>query len=234
MTSFRTLTHIASVSALLSLALPTAQAQTNLLANGDFSSGNTGFSTGYIFSSGSDPGPGTYTVGANPHNFNGGGGSYGDHTTGGGLMLIVDGSQTANVPVWSQTISELPSNAYTFSFFVSSWGEFGSSTEAYDPASLQVLVNGVAVGPVILTPSTIGVWEKQTFTLPSLSTSTASISLVDLNTDFVGNDFALDDFKLNGAPVPEASSSISLGVLLALGVSACAFACKRKAVSAAV
>lgn len=215
---------------ILGLAVKPAQAQANLIVNGNFSSGNTGFSTGYSVRNSGDPGPGSYTVGANPHDFNAGGGSYGDHTTGGGLMLIADGSQTANVPVWSETLAVAPSSAYSFSFFVSSWGEFGSATQAYDPASLQVFVNGVAVGPVIFTPSSIGVWENHTLLLSPFSTPTALISLVDLNTDFVGNDFALDDFKLNAVPVPEASSLISFGLILALGLGI-VVARKRKAAS---
>src|SRR5215831_13312357 len=53
----------------------------NLVVNGDFSLGNTGFTSGYVFTSDTTP-EGTYCVDTNPHNCHPGGASYGDHTSG--------------------------------------------------------------------------------------------------------------------------------------------------------
>src|SRR5207302_998954 len=87
--------------------------------NGNFSSGNTGFTSGYGFG---PTGGGHYTVGSNPKTWNSFLSSYGDHTTGSGLMLIADGSGTANTSVWSESIAVTPSTQYTFRFWASSNG----------------------------------------------------------------------------------------------------------------
>ena len=44
------------------------------------------------------------------------------YTTGTGLMLIVDGSATANTQVWSESIAVVPNSQYTFSFYSASCG----------------------------------------------------------------------------------------------------------------
>ena len=62
----------------------------NLLTNGDFSAGNTGFTSQYTYSPGNLLHEGTYTVDNNPHNDSIYGASFGDHTTGKGLMLIAN------------------------------------------------------------------------------------------------------------------------------------------------
>ena len=60
-----------------------AQTSQNLVINGDFKSGNHGFTTGYAF--GDVSVPGTYFIGPNPSTAQGAFGDWcncGDHTTG--------------------------------------------------------------------------------------------------------------------------------------------------------
>ena len=97
----------------------------NLITNGDFQSGNVGFTTDYNFSPG-DIGPAqSYDVVANPafsrpNDLNAI--SYFDHTLGtvDGLMMAVNGAAVPNVLVWSQTLTVTPNTDYDFSLWASS------------------------------------------------------------------------------------------------------------------
>ena len=66
-----------------------AKADVNLVANGDFSLGNTGFTSQYVYTTNLFP-EDTYVVGDNPNHFHPQGANFGDHTTGTGLMLIAN------------------------------------------------------------------------------------------------------------------------------------------------
>lgn len=63
----------------------------NLIANPSFSLGNTGFTSSYTYTTNLWP-EGTYYIGANPTTYHSSFASCGDHTTGTGLMMIVNGS----------------------------------------------------------------------------------------------------------------------------------------------
>jgi hypothetical protein len=143
---------------------------------------------------------GVYAIVSDPYRWHTLATSYGDHTTGSGLMMAVNGATIANQIVWSQTVSVSQNTTYTFSGWVSSW--FSAS-----PAVLEIRVNGNAIGTVTA-PSTTGVWQPFSFTWLSGSSTTAVLSIVDLNTDYTGNDFALDDLSF----VPEPGSLPSLGI----------------------
>ncbi|RYE14520.1 MAG: PKD domain-containing protein, partial [Sphingobacteriaceae bacterium] len=83
-------------------------ADSNLLVNGNFAQGNTGFSSAYTYSNVGNN-SGQYYVGTNAGNWlNNGIACNADHTTGTGNMLLVNGSTTANTQIWSQTVSVVP------------------------------------------------------------------------------------------------------------------------------
>ena len=63
----------------------------NLIVNGDFSAGNTGFQSQYTYNATSVVNETVYTVGPNPADFSPYVASFGDHTSGSGLMMIVNG-----------------------------------------------------------------------------------------------------------------------------------------------
>lgn len=169
----------------------------NLVTNGDFSLGNTGFTTDYGY--GSIGGDGFCLVGDNPHNHHGGGADFPDHTTGTGLMLLANGHATAGKAVWSQTISVTAGASYVFSGWAASWG--GGGKDSY-PASLVVEINGVAVGEALQLPSTGGQWVQWTIEWNSGSATTATIRIVDAQTNWYGNDFAIDDLSFGGPQTP--------------------------------
>jgi len=99
--------------ALFLCAVPVAADGPNLILNGDFEAGNTGFTTDYNYV---DPGntgswtlgpPYTYTVSTDPHLYHSAWTSFGDHTTGNGtMMMIVNGSSNGEPPevVWAEEV----------------------------------------------------------------------------------------------------------------------------------
>jgi len=180
-----------------------AQASSNLIFNGDFELGNTGFSTDYTHSPATGVPEGVYAILNNPaFGWHPQAASYYDHTTGtsSGKMMAVNGAIYPGKIVWSQTVSVSANTTYIFSGWVSSW--FPES-----PAQLEISVNSTPIGTVTA-PSTTGVWQQFSFTWFSGSSTSAVLSIVDLNTDSSGNDFALDDLSF----VPEPGSLLALGV----------------------
>src|SRR5262245_25356363 len=76
----------------------------NLIINGDYESGNSGFTSSYAYSPGDLRRDTVYDILRNPSSAHSIGVSFGDHTTGSGLMMAVNGSVAGNVTVWSQTV----------------------------------------------------------------------------------------------------------------------------------
>jgi hypothetical protein len=176
----------------------------DLLVNGNFESGNTGFTTGYNFSNGT--GIGTqrvYDILTNPYPAHPSAASYGDHTTGTGLMMAVNESTTPNVLVWAETVAVVPNSDYVFLAFISSWVSAA-------PSQLDVRFNGASIG-TISAPATTAVWVPFSANWNSGSATSATIELRNLTNADVGGDFALDDIILTGpepAAVPEPSMLI--------------------------
>ncbi|HEX5227738.1 MAG TPA: hypothetical protein VFW44_08510 [Bryobacteraceae bacterium] len=181
------------------------------IVNGNFSGGNTGFSSGYTFGDVSNPA--TYTIGTNPSTVPGAFMDWttmGDHTTGTGNMFIANGGASASTPVWSETVTVSPNTSYVFSF----WGMTVSSS---NPASLVLQVNGTVTGAA-QTFGAIGVWQNFTVGFNSGSGSSVTLTLLDNNTGSGGNDFALDDISLNsgapaGTPAPSSLTLVGVGLL---------------------
>ncbi len=173
------------------LAIP-APAHRNLIVNGDFSAGNKGFKSGYTMATdlGSE---GSLVVGRNPHDFHAGGASFGDHTSGKGLMLLLNGSPTPDTAVWEETLKVQPNRAYSFGFWAASWGQFGEPNTDPSPAKLVVTVNGKQLGGVFGVYPRDGAWTKFVGVWKSGTASSATIRIVDQNLEGVGNDFAIDD-----------------------------------------
>jgi cysteine-rich repeat protein len=161
----------------------------NLVINGDFESGNTDFYSEYIYSPGYLWPEGTYDVLSDPAHAHGLAVSFGDHTSGAGLMMAVNGeNQIAGLTVWSQVVPVAPHRDYLLSAWVATWSD-------YPPAELQFLVNDVLVGS-FTAPVSPGIWEEFSATWSSGSNTTATIRIVDSNMDASGNDFTLDDLSL--------------------------------------
>ena len=165
-------------------------AGSNLVVNGDFSSGATGFTSSYVPGTGGSFGPlsnaGEYLVTTNPSLAHTLFASFGDHTTGTGQMMVINGASAANVSLWCQSITVQPNTLYDFSTWV-------ATAYAQSPAVLQFSINSVLLSTAFTAPSSTGIWSQFHTTWFSGSNSTANICIVNQNTAFNGNDFVLDD-----------------------------------------
>jgi hypothetical protein len=170
----------------------------NLITNGDFEAGNKAFSSEYTASDSTQP-EGTYTVGRDPVQHHPGAASYADHTSGKGLMMIVNGAPAAGRTVWEQTVRVDKNRVYDFSAWAASWGKAHDNEEP-SPAHLKFFINGVAVGEVLVLSEKDGRWSRFSSVWNSGSNSSASLTIVDLNIDAFGNAFSLDDLQFVPRP----------------------------------
>jgi hypothetical protein len=182
-----------------------ASAATNLIVNGDFEAGNTGFMSDYVYDVPTYD-QGEFSISTNPINVHPSWSSFGDHTTGTGNMLIVNGDDNPNAKVWyQQNIAVTPFTTYNFS------GWF-TSTYPESPAQLAFSINGTDLGPVFTLSATPGQWQQFSGTWNSGANNTASIAaLVNRNVAYSGNDFAGDDFSLTAVPEPSAWALMIIG-----------------------
>lgn len=188
---------------ILSIAVLSVVAAANAqIVNGDFEAGDSGFSSDYSVGSLYDPA--VYGVGTDPSLFHGAWASFGDHTSGSGNMLIVNGGMDASVDFWKSSAS-LATGTYELSFYA-------TSTYPESPAKIQLLVNGSMVGDTgTLSPAT-GEWTKYSFAFTA-SSGMNSFSLRDLDTHFSGNDFAVDDISVQAVPEPASMAALGVGAL---------------------
>ncbi len=189
----------------ISILAANAAMGANLIFNGDFEQGYTGFNTGYVYDATAFP-DGKYSITNNPKNNHPFYADYHDHTTGAGNMLLANGALTANVAVWEQTVSISTNTNYEFSFWVSTANEYEPLIDI-NPADLEYFINGVSIG-TISPPYQYGVWIQESANWLSGSSTTATIRIVDTDINGWGNDFALDDIRL----VPEPATLLLLGL----------------------
>ncbi len=182
----------------------------NLIDNGDFSSGNTGFLTDYVYYTPNNPSgiQRAYGIVTNANNWESGFSSCTDHTSGSGNMMVVDGSliNSGNDKVWCKTVAIIPNQTYNFSYWI-------QTVATPNFATIEVRFNGVSLGGV-QAPITTCNWIQRLYTWNSGSTTSVEICLYDMTTDLAGNDFALDDFSLVGPPV---TCSLSKSAIVTVG-----------------
>lgn len=202
----------------------------NVVTNGNFSSGNSGFTSEYTYRYVGQNGlgnpccgvlsaEGTYAVNTNPRNVHTNFSSFGDHTSGSGQMFIVNGSPTNNVIAWTQNIPVIANTDYVFSVWV-------TSASPANPAQLQFSINGNQLGTTIIPAGTAdGTWQYFTTTWNSgnVSGNNIPIALVNKNTVANGNDFAIDDIVF--APVYRQNINVTLNPIPVLTLTPSAEAC---------
>ena len=168
----------------------------NDAVNGDFEAGNTGFVSEFVYSPGNITPASTYDVVTDPNNSHPSAISFSDHTTGNGLMLAVNGSTDTESVFWSQGVTVTPNTEYEFTLWTATWASNGLG------GTLRLRINAADVGAPFESPmSTDGNWQKTTLAWNSGSSDFAMLELVNLSSQFSGNDFAVDDISF--APVKE-------------------------------
>lgn len=159
----------------------------NLISNPDFEGGNIGFDSEYPYSDRIFT-QGLYGVASSAAELNG---IYftdcPDHTTGQGLMMVVDGSPFEGQKVWCQEVSVQPHTQYVFSTWL-------SSVRADNPAELQFSINEKPLGQIFTAVESVCQWRQFYELWQSEEATFAEICIINKNEDRNGNDFALDDF----------------------------------------
>ncbi len=175
----------------------------NLLTNGDFELGNTGFGTTYAYNTGTY---GRYVITNNPSSvdatyfINGT-----DHTPSPGTqMMVVDGAETTGAIIWSQTIAVNPNTAYQFSYYAENINKTGNANYA----KLQLYVNNVPVGPINTLSATT--WSQYLCNVNSGTSTSLQLTLINTFIGGSGNDFGLDDMVFE--QVFQVSSTVPLTV----------------------
>lgn len=162
---------------------------TELVVNGDFQNGFTGFTSDYRDST-STWNEGTFAINTSPQNTHPGFFPCSDHTGNGGRMMVCNGTGTPNAVVWSQTINVTPFTEYEFSCWV-------ANVLANAPVlpTLQFSINGQLIGPPFTSNQLQCDWGQFFTTWESDTSSSAVITIVNQTTSQNGNDFAIDDIS---------------------------------------
>ncbi len=197
-----------TISSPSSIWLQVGNITSNLVVNGDFEAGNTGFSSSYIYGTGGSYGllsnEGQFAVVTSPvlshNNFS----NCADHTPVGiGNMLVANGSGVPNSSVWCQTVSVTPNTNYLFS----TW--FMNALNDFNVSDLQFYINNVQIGSVFSTSPNGCIWEEFNEVWNSGVSLTADLCIRNQNTTIGGNDFALDDITFQAVCIQYDSIQIS-------------------------
>ncbi|HRI61066.1 MAG TPA: HYR domain-containing protein, partial [Saprospiraceae bacterium] len=163
---------------------------TELVTNSDFSLGNTGFTSEYIYG---NMGYGHYWVTDNPLVYNPQWNIPNDHSpTADNMMMLFDGDVNSTFPLlWQQSVPVEPNKDYTFQF----WAAMAYFAA---PPVIEVKINGVVQGTFTLQGGSqwVGVWQPFSLNINSAAATSLTIEMKNLNIAALGNDFAFDDISL--------------------------------------
>lgn len=216
-------------------ALPVSD---NLVSNGSFEAGNSQFASGYAFAPASNTTEGQYTVRTDPSGWNPYFISTGDHTSGTGQMMVVNGSPESGAVVWSSEKIAVTSNTnYFFEAFVKNVCCTDSYTGSNSASSLEFslkLSDGtvVSLGTITTNLDKPPTWQGLSTQYDSLDfNGFVVLSLINQNTIRAGNDFAIDDIYFgtqSTIPPTTVPEPLTLS-LLAIGLLGIGFSRRKKA-----
>ncbi|MFK7773241.1 MAG: gliding motility-associated C-terminal domain-containing protein [Saprospiraceae bacterium] len=159
----------------------------NLVVNGDFENGDTGFTTDY---STGVADVGNYLISDTPTDYFNLFSDCDDHTTGMGNMMIVDGADIPNQNIWCQTINISANTDYYFSL----WATMVGGT---NPPELFFTANGNSIGDTSTIPLTNCLWTEISTIWNSGAETSVEFCIINDNTSPFGNDFAIDDILVS-------------------------------------
>ena len=200
---------LSAVVAAFAMAPSIASAATNLLTNGDFSAGNSGFTTGYNYVA---PAAnvmyteGNITIAANPFSVH----DLWVPIAGVNNMLIANGAANSNLTIWQESaINVVAGGKYNFAADVMNVCCNANFNGANSPSSLIFQIsadNGVTwtelVSHLTNPPGDAGVVAALSALYTAGATGQISLRAINDINAASGNDFALDNLSFASA-VPE-------------------------------
>jgi hypothetical protein len=194
----------------------------NLVVNGDFQSGFTGFGSDYrVSNSGCIGCVGVAATTTGWYNAPGYVFPFGDHTTGQGLMLQYDPPAAANgtARIWYQTVAVTQGETYEFS----GWVREANSETSPNNGRVGVYADGALLGQQ---DAPDGDWIQWRFGYTASRSGNIELALRDLYpTTYFGTYSAIDDLRFEqtsgtvqpptGVPEPGSAALAGLGLLLA-------------------
>jgi hypothetical protein len=199
-----------AAACLLALAAAPAAAS-NLIVNGDFSAGATGFITDYpLTASGCIGCAGVAASTLGWYNQPALVFPFGDHTTGSGLMLLYDPPPSGAPRLWQQTVNVSAGTTYAFS----GWIREANAEPSPNNGRVQVSIDGTVLGTQ---DAPDNIWAQWSFQWTAQATGPVVLLLRDVYpTTFNGTYSAIDDLVF--APVPEPGAAVLMAVgLVSLG-----------------
>lgn len=169
----------------------------NLVSNGDFSQGNSRFTSSYLYAA-TNTATGQYNVGNNPIVWNN---SLASCQANNGNILMVQSTGSEEI-VWSQTIDVTPNTNYIFSTGLQTLSEI-------NPANIMFAINGNTVGDLLAPTLPVCTQTLQYAAWNSGNNTIARIAIINKNT-IPGSFFALDNIQF--APYAIKRDSINISV----------------------
>lgn len=162
-------------------------AQENLVQNGGFELGNTGFESAYTFSNNREAiGAGEYYIHHDASMLR-----YQWKATGEGNFMIVDGADKGTPYFWKESIGVKQKKNYLFRFSITALYNTGT----YSRAQIGIFVNDKLVS-TITSPTIENYWEEEELVIRNTTTDNMQIRMQVMNPTWGGNDFAIDNISL--------------------------------------
>lgn len=158
----------------------------NLIPNGDFSQGNTGFISEYTFQAVNTGQTGAYGINTNAQTWYAAAGACMDHSTGAGNMFVGNGSVSPGVKAWKMVLPVTPATNYQFSGWI-------QSVSSGNPSGLKIYINNKPTSYGLNAPVANCQWIQERVNWNSGNNTSVEIALVNEELNATGNDFALDD-----------------------------------------
>ncbi|MDP1728350.1 MAG: LamG-like jellyroll fold domain-containing protein [Bacteroidota bacterium] len=164
----------------------------NMVVNGDFSAGNTGFTCDYTYSTVNPLSEAKYIITTDASTVHFAFKGY-DHTTGTGNFMVLNG-WSAPSNVWKQTITVKPNTYYRYAAWLKNIVEKTMYSGA-PIATCQLWINSQAVTDTMALPDFPDVWKKLDTLWFSGINTTANLVIKNWGVSLNGNDFAIDDIS---------------------------------------
>lgn len=178
----------------------------NLITNGDFSQGDTGFTSDYEYGTGGSFGllssEGQYAIEDSPEDAHRRFADCGDHTTGTGNMMVVNASGTEE-SFWCQRVAVTAETTYDFSAWITSVNE-------ENPAQIQFSIEDELLGNQFNASPDLCSWEEFSAQWTAPASGEVEICIVNVNLTPAGNDFALDDIAFQ--EICETTDSVTITI----------------------